>query len=313
MADTVLPVYMVAGFLEAGKTTFIKGLLSNEDITQGHRNLLLACGEGEEEYEDEFLTANNIDLRVIEDSGELTRESMRSLTEEAQPAAVFVEWNGTWDLRDTVLQFPSSWRRVMVITIVDGSTYELYSQNMGNWMYRHISAADAVTINRCTPEIREMLFRRNIIAMNPKAQIELENTDGTTEDYVMNLPSPFDLDAEVVEIPLNDFGLWYIDAVRRPKKYEGHVIRFIGEVKEMKRDRTAVIGRLAMVCCAEDMTFYGISCEDVPEGTREGDWMRVTGKVSVQDLPMYKGEGPVVRVLETEPYKAPEDKVLNLV
>ena len=47
MAD--IPVYLVAGFLDAGKTNFINGILE-EGFARGERTLLLSCEEREEDF-----------------------------------------------------------------------------------------------------------------------------------------------------------------------------------------------------------------------------------------------------------------------
>ena len=47
-----IPVFVVNGFLESGKTSFIKDTLASEDFNDGARTLVIACEEGEEEYDD---------------------------------------------------------------------------------------------------------------------------------------------------------------------------------------------------------------------------------------------------------------------
>ena len=45
-----IPVYVMAGFLDAGKTQFINGALE-DGLAATDRTLLLCCEEGEEEYD----------------------------------------------------------------------------------------------------------------------------------------------------------------------------------------------------------------------------------------------------------------------
>ena len=45
-----LPVFIINGFLESGKTAFIKDTLKGEDFNDGTRSLIIACEDGEEEY-----------------------------------------------------------------------------------------------------------------------------------------------------------------------------------------------------------------------------------------------------------------------
>ena len=41
-----IPVYLIVGFLDSGKTQFINGVLE-EGFSQGERTLLISCEEGE--------------------------------------------------------------------------------------------------------------------------------------------------------------------------------------------------------------------------------------------------------------------------
>ena len=66
MAD--IPVYLVAGFLDAGKTNFINGILE-DGFARQDRTLLLCCEEGEEEYNSRAL--DNVTVITIEDEEEL--------------------------------------------------------------------------------------------------------------------------------------------------------------------------------------------------------------------------------------------------
>ena len=50
MLDT--PVYLVTGFLEAGKTKFINDTMKDPKFTEADKVLVIACEEGEEEYGD---------------------------------------------------------------------------------------------------------------------------------------------------------------------------------------------------------------------------------------------------------------------
>ena len=44
-----IPVYLIAGFLDAGKTNFINGVLQ-DGFAREDRTLLICCEEGEEAY-----------------------------------------------------------------------------------------------------------------------------------------------------------------------------------------------------------------------------------------------------------------------
>ena len=45
-----LPVYLMTGFLESGKTSFILETLNDKQFSRGERTLIIACEDGEVEY-----------------------------------------------------------------------------------------------------------------------------------------------------------------------------------------------------------------------------------------------------------------------
>ena len=53
-----IPVYVISGLLESGKTTFIKDTITSDDYYLKNKTLVLSGEEGEVEYEKEFLEAN---------------------------------------------------------------------------------------------------------------------------------------------------------------------------------------------------------------------------------------------------------------
>ena len=64
MPNTETPVYLIAGFLDSGKTSFINGILS-DGFALEDRTLLLQCEDGEEEYDPELL--RNVTVLPVED------------------------------------------------------------------------------------------------------------------------------------------------------------------------------------------------------------------------------------------------------
>ena len=50
-----VPVYIVNGFLESGKTSFIQETMTDPDFSDGTETLLIVCEEGEVEYDEQVL------------------------------------------------------------------------------------------------------------------------------------------------------------------------------------------------------------------------------------------------------------------
>ena len=60
-----VPVYLITGFLESGKTTFLKDVLASPDFADGQKTLLIQCEEGEEEYDEKEFSRHNIYENLI--------------------------------------------------------------------------------------------------------------------------------------------------------------------------------------------------------------------------------------------------------
>ena len=72
MPKQQVPVYMICGFLESGKTNFISPMLTGEDFTADERTLLLVTEEGEEEYDLQGLMHYDVRMEVFDDKEDLS-------------------------------------------------------------------------------------------------------------------------------------------------------------------------------------------------------------------------------------------------
>ena len=308
-----IPVYVFTGFLESGKTQFIKEIIADPDFTENERTALLLCEEGIEEYGEREMMRYGTAIVPIESPERLTPNILKRVEQKYDPDRILIEYNGMWKLDDLIAAFPARWELYQIVTTVDATTFELYLANMGPMMFEHITTADLVVFNRCTDALKEMLYQKNIRAMNPRATIYLDDVDGNSEDYNRNMPLPFDVDADVIDIAPEDYGLWYIDAMGDPGKYDGKTVRFLGQAY-VGRDVPAgsfVPGRFGMVCCAEDISFLGFICRyDGAKDLKQRDWVRVTASITVEALPQYRGEGPVLHAIEVVPADKPAEDLV---
>lgn len=308
-----IPVYVFTGFLESGKTRFIREILQDPDFTENERSLLLQCEEGVEVLDEDELRRCNTVAVPIEDPREINPAPFKMLEQRFEPDRILIEYNGMWKLDDLIAAFPARWELYQIVCTVDAATFELYSNNLGPMMFEHLTQADLIVFNRCTDALKDMLYRKNIRAMNPRATIFLDDVNGKSEDYARNLPLPFDIDAPVIDIADADYGLWYVDAMGDPGKYDGKTVRFTGMVYN-GADVPAgmfVPGRFGMVCCADDVTFLGFLCRfrDAAALTQK-DWVRVTASITVEALPQYRGEGPVLHAIEVVPAAQPAEELV---
>lgn len=308
-----IPVYLFTGFLESGKTQFIKEILADPGFTENERTALLLCEEGMEEYDERELLRYGTALVPIESLDRLTPNLLKRIEQKYDPDRIIIEYNGMWKLDDLLPAFPARWELYQIVTTVDASTFELYSNNLGSMMFEHITTADLVVFNRCTDALKEMLYQKNIRAMNPRATIYLDDVDGNSEDYARSMPLPFDVEADIIDIAPADYGLWYIDAMGDPAKYDGKTVRFLAQVYNGKDVPAGsfVPGRFGMVCCAEDISFLGFLCR-WPEAQQltMRSWVRVTASITVEMLPQYRGEGPVLHATEVVPAEKPAEDLV---
>lgn len=306
-----IPVYLICGFLDAGKTNFVAPMLSNEDFTKDERTLLIITEEGEEEYDPQALSHFDVDCAVIEDQSDFNRPNLQMLEAKYHPTQIVVEYNGMWQLQDIDAAFPRHWALYQIVTLVEAPTFDSYAKNMASLMMEKLRNADMIIFNRVTDELTDQLRQRNLKMLNRRAEMYLEYADGERVEDYDNGMCPFDLSKPVLELSDEDFGFWYTDCMDNMERYEGKTVRFRGMVaKSPKFPRGCfAVGRFAMVCCAEDTTFLGVLCNGPEIKTvKNKDWVEVTGKIRLKKLPIYQGEeGPVLYTLEVKPAQAPAD------
>lgn len=253
-----IPVYMITGFLEGGKTSFLKFTLQQDYFNDGSKTLLILCEEGETELDQEFMDKYHVVTETIEEESELNREYFREVGKRHKPDRVIIEYNGMWSPKNiTQLPFPYSWELYQTITVLDGSTFQLYLNNIKSLAMELLTYTDMVVFNRCTQETPIDTFNRSIKAVNRRAEVMFETKDGETlqpEDVL-----PYDRDQDVIHLEDEDYGIWYIDAQDNPDEYVGKTIVFKAMVMKNREFPADVFvpGRNAMTCCADDIRFLG--------------------------------------------------------
>ena len=195
-------VYLIAGFLDSGKTNFINGVLE-DGFAREDRTLLICCEEGEEEYYPNVLS--NVFTTKVEDEDELTVDFFKKLEKMYKPKQVIIEYNGMWNIERLYREaLPANWILYQIMTMVDARTFEMYTKNMGQLMMEKIMNADMLIFNRCNEQLRAALRARNLRMVNRRADIYLENEDGTSEEYVTEDMAPFDLSSGHLDVPDED-------------------------------------------------------------------------------------------------------------
>lgn len=311
-----LPVYMMTGFLESGKTSFILDTLrDNADFTHRQRTLIIACEEGEVEYAPDILKAAKANVEFIPDEDDFNAEHLNELVKKYRPTQIMLEYNGMWSLRTMAERAPKNWIFAQVFMFVDHTRYQVYMNNMRQLLSDNFSVADIVVFNRCEKgAVDKKQLRRSIKALNPKIDMMFEYTDGTVEQgFQGDDEMPYDLNADPIDIVHDDFGLWYVDMMSSTQRYVGKNVRVRGMVFRATNVPKGyfVISRRAMTCCANDIQVVGVLVKAADEAQyQNGTWVEVTGKVIVERQAAYRGEGPVVAAREIKPTEAAASEVV---
>ena len=304
-----IPVYAVAGFLDGGKTNFINGILQ-DGFAKQDKTLLICCEEGDEEYDIDAMT--NVKVEVLDDIEQFTKANLKALEKKHHPRQVLIEYNGMWPF-EQLNELPANWILYQIMTFVYGPSFDVMSRNMGQLMMEKIKNADMLVFNRCTPEVAEQLRKRNLRMVNRRADMFLDMEDGTTENYLTGDECPFDVTQELIDIPDEDFGVWYVDAMDHPEHYDGKRVRMKMIMCHSKKyPGTFVPGRFAMVCCANDTQFLGVVARgDALAQYKNRDWIDVTAVCKKEYFEAYQGDGPILYVEDVKPCEKPKEELVS--
>ena len=251
---------------------------------------------------------------TVEEEEDLKCSQLKAWEKQYKPKQVLIEYNGMWSMERLYREvLPANWVLYQVMTFVDANTFETYAKNMGQIMMEKITNADLLVFNRCTDELKAALRKRNLRMVNRRADIYLENEDGTSEEYVTPEMSPFDLTGGKLEVPDEDYGIWYVDMMDNPGRYEGVEVSFKALMCHSKKFKGVHCpGRFAMVCCDKDMQFLALVCRgEGLEQYKDKQWVKIHATVKKEACDAYQGEGPVLYVTSIAATTKPDPEMVS--
>lgn len=304
-------VYMINGFLESGKTEFITYTLAQPYFQTRGTTLLLLCEEGEVEYDNDLLKKSRTVVELIEAEEDFNPNRLLELEKKYKPERIIVEYNGMWNFKN--MKLPWHWKIEQQITIIDGSTFQSYYTNMRSLLAEMIRGSEMIIMNRCDGIQDLNSYKRNLKAVNPRADIIFEDAGGEITE-IMEDDLPYDLKQEVLELDDYGYGIWYLDSMDHPERYIGKKVVFTAMVLKPEDFPKGyfVPGRMAMTCCADDMAFLGYPCEYAgTDSLAQKEWVKVKADVAKEYREEYQGEGPVLHAVSVEKTKAPKNAVIS--
>ena len=312
MEDYMIPVYFINGFLESGKTEFINFTIEEDYFKIDELTLIIACEEGEKEYEPEALENGNAVLEYLDGESDFTLKNLSALAEKHQPERIIIEYNGMWNPKDILL--PENWSMEEQITLIDATTFAMYYANMRSRIAEMVRYADVVVFNRCDNIALDELqsFRRSVRAINSFGDIMFENAYGEMDLGEEELP--YDLESDTIVLNEDTYGIWYMDAMERMDRYQGKTVEFLAMIMHQEDfpQGWLIPGRVAMVCCEEDIAFLGFPCKWEGAPLADGQWVKMTAVMKEEYWFEYEGEGPVLYGISAEPAEAPEKAMIDI-
>lgn len=309
------PVYICTGFLDSGKTTFIKDTLMKQEWILPGATLLIRCEEGEEEFSEEYLDELSMFLLDVDELEKIDFTMLTNCEKIYHPAQVVIEYNGMWDLQTIMdMKFPEGWEIEGVYSTVNGETLPMYFKNMRNLIMNQLVESELIVVNRCGDDVDRAMFRRSIKIQNPVADVLFENPEGeiiplTEEDL------PYDVKKDVIEIGDMDYGIWYVDAYEHPDRYLNKEITFLSQTFRPKGmpETMFIPGRQIMACCADDVEFYGYPTK-IPRGTEfeQRGWATVKVRFAYESPRMFAPRQPVLYLQEIQKAEKPEEEIVYL-
>ncbi len=249
-----VPVFLLNGFLESGKTTLIKEIVENNETYHNNSTVIIACEDGEIEYDEEWCEKYQIHVEHISKQSDLTPEYMERVDEIYMPDRFVIEYNGFFDWN--IQEFPEYMVIYQQITLIDATTFNVMFNNMKKQFNTMVKDSSLVIFNRCDGVKDLGLYRRWIRAMNQNAQIAFENANGSFTS-MLDEDLPYDLSKDIIMFEPDVYATWYVDVFDNYEKYFNKTIKFEVYVRDIAKNGNLVCGRQVMTCCSQDIQFLG--------------------------------------------------------
>ena len=306
------PVFIINGFLDSGKTTFIIDTLKNDGFHKQGNTLLLVCEEGEVEYNKKELIKYNVHIETFEDVDSFNIDKLYELTEVYHPDRIVIESNTMWDLKQ--VKFPSTFQVAQIVSFIDFTTFGVYYNNMRQMFVDNLRFSDLVVINRCENPEDLAQYQTSLKLINGNAQWIAMNSKGEVQE-AFETPLPYDIEQDIIEIKDEDYARWYIDTFDHKERYEGKTVQFNALVLRSRKlpKETGVVGRYALTCCDKDMQFYGHLCVIKNElKIKSKTWVKVVALIKYEYSEEYEEDEVVLYPLSIEKIKEIDEPILNL-
>ena len=248
-----VPLFLLNGFLESGKTTLSKEIIENNENYQNNSTVVIACEQGEIEYDEEWCEKNQVHIEYIENQEDFTPAYLKNLDKIYCADQYVIEYNSFFDFE--AQEFPRNFVIYQQITLIDATNFNVMFNNMRKIFQSMVQYSSLVIFNRCDG-IKDLgQYRRWIRGLNQQAQIAFEGADGRLST-MLEEDLPYDLSKDEIAFEEDVYPTWYVEVFDNHEKYENKIFKFKTFVRDITKN-TFVCGRKVMTCCSEDIQFLG--------------------------------------------------------
>lgn len=248
-----VPLFLINGFLESGKTQFIKDICEGNDVYGNYSTVIIACEQGEVEYDEEWCEKYQIHVVYVENQEDFTPQYLIELDQEYMADRYIIEYNSFFDF--DAQEFPHYMVIYQQITLIDATTFGVMFNNMRKIFASMVKYSSLIIFNR-SEGIKELSqYRRQIRGLNSQGQIGFEMANGRLSS-MLDEDLPYDLSKDNIHFEEDIYPTWYIEVFDNPEKYLNKTFRFKTFVRDITDD-TFVAGRMVMTCCEDDIQFLG--------------------------------------------------------
>ncbi len=258
MTDTRL----VYGFLDAGKTTYIRENVMNDVFWKYGSTLIICFEEGEEGFDPESLAKKNTSV-VYYEGGDVTGFCLDCI-ETYRPDRIYIEMNAM--MANLTEALPRCMKRTFAITLIDWKTMPLYYINFMQMLKQMVSDSQQVVFRGCPSGELLAQYSQAFRLMNPKA-IYLRQDPMGYHEKAFEMFLPYSLEDPEIKIDKEKFLPFWLDALDHPEHYDGKDLLFTDpvELKKSGTDGRWACGRVVMTCCMQDLQFMSFELEISPE------------------------------------------------
>lgn len=305
-----IPTYLVHGFLDAGKTSYIQEQIFGGFFHKRGSTLILAFEDGETPYDLDRLRDFRTEVAFCDGSEDVAGFCSAAVGR-CRPDRIYVELNAmTPGLRE---RLPDILDVVFTVTLIDGTTLPLFYTNMRQPLQNMIADSHMAVFNRCADKDRLSSYGVPFRLMNPRCDFLWQSPMGYSEKAFGRL-LPYDIGSPQLVISASDYPVFHLDSHENPQNYDGKTVCFDAQIvpRQDLPEGCVWLGRSVMTCCLLDIQFLGFECS-VPDASAlsQGCWLRVTADALLSS-DRYRAPLLRLKLRRAERIAAPEQTVIGL-